>query len=607
MGNSLPIVVDRPTDDPRLGYEKYVEAIVEAIRGGSRNASRFTIGLFGPWGSGKSSILQAIKRELESEASSGNDADLGVVYFDAWRYEKTNGVSLALLTEMWRTVAQLRSNASAAGYQAWSEIGAAVKGLIAGTSIEMGNPIGKITWSGKEYQRPDEVVPRSGLSRNPEELSLFNSYDMLQEELSKHNKRLVVLVDDLDRCLPENVMNVLESVNTFMDVEGIVFVMALDRDYLIQAIEHYYSSDGNSRVNAAKFLEKIIQIPFSIPTADFGTEAELEDLLPEQWKNIKEVEHLEGDSIKVITDIIKGALRSNPRQAKRFINSFMLISHMNQQYLNKQGNKAQTISSLLYLLGLQLAWPTVYERLVRELNELPEASRTSKEMIISLDIFNTFVLSGEDDDRTIEDEDSESLAKQFMISTNEIEGLRKYVRKLANIPVDAARNLVRFSQDVTVGASSSNNNGDSGSGYCQLQYDNAPNDLRDLYDTVRRRIDDMVEGWKSDVERVQRDRYYGYFIKGGRSFCSIEALRIRVKKLYLMLPLNPDAFKEANPKDWSDSRFEDMSEKGHWGNGDLRMILRPEDMKDGQLKEDIAMLLQETVKKAYTEVGGTLG
>ena len=50
-----------------------------------------------------------------------------------------------------------------------------------------------------------------------------------------------------------------------------------------------------------------------------------------------------------------------------------------------------------------------------------------------------------------------------------------------------------------------------------------------------------------------------------------------------------------------------MSEKGHWGNGDLRMILRPEDMKDGQLKEDIAMLLQETVKKAYTEVGGTLG
>ena len=76
--------------------------------------------------------------------------------------------------------------------------------------------------------------------------------------------RLVVFVDDLDRCLPEKAIEVLEALKLFLDVEGWVFVLALDAEAIQNAIRHRYQGD----VKAREYLKKIVQVPFILPPID---------------------------------------------------------------------------------------------------------------------------------------------------------------------------------------------------------------------------------------------------------------------------------------------------------------------------------------------------
>ena len=78
MSDPIPIISDVPRDDPGLGFAEYAEALADAIRGG--NPAQFTIGIYGQWGSGKSSLLNAIAKNLS------RSSDVIPVLFDAWRY-----------------------------------------------------------------------------------------------------------------------------------------------------------------------------------------------------------------------------------------------------------------------------------------------------------------------------------------------------------------------------------------------------------------------------------------------------------------------------------------------------------------------------------------
>ncbi|MET0885769.1 MAG: P-loop NTPase fold protein, partial [Mycetocola sp.] len=83
------IVADVPTAHPGLGFEDYASALAEAISSADR--PQFTVGLYGKWGSGKSSLLRAMQRLL------GDAPRVIAVEFDAWRYQRTQEIVLPLL------------------------------------------------------------------------------------------------------------------------------------------------------------------------------------------------------------------------------------------------------------------------------------------------------------------------------------------------------------------------------------------------------------------------------------------------------------------------------------------------------------------------------
>jgi hypothetical protein len=323
LSDPLPIVADVPSQDPRLGFSEYVDALADAIRGGE--PPQFTIGLYGAWGSGKSSLLAALAQTL-ARPSSG----VLPVLFDAWRYERVDHIVVPLLHRICSAASDAGANDLAKTFK--RALGALIGSLkfnVGAVSIDPSS--GKAAWDGSALAPLDAAFsqPFAALQEVPGALK---------------GTRIAVLIDDLDRCSPENVVTVLEAINLVMDVPGIIFVLALDYDVLVDAVANRYP-----HVSGHAFVEKIIQLPFRVPPLDVSGEDFLQDLIP-NWSRLSN--SLPDAVVRCSADIAELGLRRNPRQIKRFVNSFLVIDRI---------MRARSISVdyelLAATIALQLAWP----------------------------------------------------------------------------------------------------------------------------------------------------------------------------------------------------------------------------------------------------------
>lgn len=320
----MPILTDLPIDAPRLGFEKYVTAIAAAIRGGS--PAQYTIGLYGPWGKGKSSILRGIEQELK------NESGITTVNFDAWRYEKAPDLIVPLVWRMRKVIDEKRS--------ALKVLATALRSL-------------EVEFSGVTLRQG----PQKSELTDDRFLSALDALSTLGESLDS-KQRIVVLVDDLDRCSPGRVMDVIESIRILMDVPGFVFVLAIDYEVLKRAIQAQYEN-----VDADQFIEKIVQVPFRIPELS-GSEGSLVATIVPGWENLQRTWFV---SIKTsdMDGIAKGALRGNPRQIKRVINSAMLARH-----INWSADSEDEVRLLLASLAMQQRWPDEFGEMIVAIERL---------------------------------------------------------------------------------------------------------------------------------------------------------------------------------------------------------------------------------------------
>lgn len=134
----------------------------------------------------------------------------------------------------------------------------------------------------------------------------------------KRNKRVVIFIDDLDRCLPEKALEILEAIKTFMDVEGCIFIIGIDKrviSYIVRQKYKNYDEKGESVedlvfLNGENYLEKIIQLSFQLPPIE---KDDLDDF-------IHELTDTDEEFYDKYFDIIKAGTKPNPRKVKRLIN-----------------------------------------------------------------------------------------------------------------------------------------------------------------------------------------------------------------------------------------------------------------------------------------------
>ena len=184
-------------------------------------------------------------------------------------------------------------------------------------------------------------------------------------------KRLVVLIDDLDRCSPKRIVENLEAIKLFLNVDKTAFVIAADKAIITDAVYSVYTTSlGNRTLEEKKdlgrdYLEKLIQVPYSLPrlsTMEVETyinmllcksclkESEFEELRLKfqdfitqnkngifDWEKISPL--IKNDEIKnkiqplanfmaPVSDIIASSMEGNPRLIKRFLNAYELRSNL---------------------------------------------------------------------------------------------------------------------------------------------------------------------------------------------------------------------------------------------------------------------------------------
>ncbi len=338
-----------------------------------------TVGVLGDWGSGKTSLLKMTAERL------GAVEGYVVVSFSPWRYEAYEDVKAALmdavLTEVGKHLPEAdEEKASLLGrlrekvlrmmagpVAAGRVLAPAVGTVIAaheGWSPELGAAAGTAVVAGVEAAATQQVA---AVKTELPGLAVMDSVSNFRDEFERlvdgldTVKAVVVLIDDLDRCLDDTVIDVFEAIRLFLQVSSTAFVIAANREIVQAAVERRYPAAREGDAALGKdYLEKIIQVEVTVPplaAAEAETYLNLlfadRRLAPDQMNAIREATaahrrqgqfavamnfgiardvlatvsaELQSDFTIAnrIAPTLSRGLRGNPRQLKRFLNTLVL-------------------------------------------------------------------------------------------------------------------------------------------------------------------------------------------------------------------------------------------------------------------------------------------
>ncbi|WP_084157120.1 KAP family P-loop NTPase fold protein [Haematomicrobium sanguinis] len=350
---SYPLFLDEPTDVDLLSFDAVASTVVDALL--DPRLDPIALGLSGSWGSGKTSVLRLIAQQLRVE---GEDLPSRIVIeTDPWKYDPQLGIKESLIGEI---LAELEAALPAEGTGAKSK--AIVQRLL--KRIDWTKAIKLAAKSAITVTLPsldgvlELVKPKQEEGKeNPEPITDMVQFrtefrDLLKSEDLKQIRNVVVLVDDLDRCLPDTVVETLETIRLFLSVPKMSFVIAADEERVADAIATRYptapEASAGEETPAQLYLHKIVQTSVPVPAlSDFDAEAylvllQIRSLVePDEYAQIvadvsearrgavalETVASLQKDAFVEqrnnaarIRPIVHEKTKGNPRRIKRFLN-----------------------------------------------------------------------------------------------------------------------------------------------------------------------------------------------------------------------------------------------------------------------------------------------
>ena len=421
------ILSDNETKLDLLNNQAIAKTIVSIIKDSKESVS---IGVHGDWGAGKSSILLMVETLLNSEdkKSDTEDDDLdwdewafeepddadeteseepitGTITsrFNSWQYQGFEDAKIALMS----TVVKALQKEAKSYYKKhpvkgalkkleetckniWRNIDklSLVKNVAKiGVSVATGTAPLALLNIGTQYaegvftddKKRDEFISKAGalLKNSSSEVSSYKEMAEFRanyKDLFKaaHIEKLVVLIDDLDRCLPKVAIETLEAVRMFLSMENTVFIIAADDSMIRYSVKEYFprvlEKEGEESTKSIdynqfseKYLEKLIQVPIHIPRigikeaqmyvlllmiqSQTGESKELEHLadaviekLSKPWAleplTPEKIKEIMGDKYETVIEKVKIAKSidkilakntdGNPRNIKRFVNMLLI-------------------------------------------------------------------------------------------------------------------------------------------------------------------------------------------------------------------------------------------------------------------------------------------
>lgn len=399
-----------------LFYKPYADLIKEIVEEEEYNP--LTIGIFGLWGAGKSTLLNMIKDSIDTQ-------NVECIEINAWMFEGYEDAKTALIESLLQTIESNKKFTDKAGDEIkallkrvnWLKLGTKTISLGAPllASIGIANPLPLLlnvaTDIVSDKSKMAETISNAanGVENirenylNEKEKNTVENIRQFKNEFERmlektEIKNLVVLIDDLDRCNPDRIIETLEAIKLFLSVKNTTFIIAADENVIQYAIKKKYPKEHNYDPEISQeYIEKIIQLPIYIPELSskdienyllllicqkYLKEQAFLDLLnkiydskilisektitlselntiintiaePKFKKDLEPEFKKDIEIINQIKDIIAYTLKGNPRQAKRFLNTFMTKKKLAENYFGEDID-IKVLTKLLVLQKLDV-------------------------------------------------------------------------------------------------------------------------------------------------------------------------------------------------------------------------------------------------------------
>lgn len=357
---STSSIIDIPKkagDKDQLGIDAYKKGLTSFINSAQ---TPLTIAIQGEWGSGKTSLMNAIKHDLCDSNSKFHG-----IWINTWEY--------SLLTDEYTTMTNIIQGIIASVI---SELSKDKNQDLQALKSKAVNFFKAATRGATKFGANALTAGVAGdatdafFESTEKQSSLRDLHSELQEQINisvdknKDIKGFLFFIDDLDRINPPVAVQILELLKNIFDLENCIFILAIDYEVVVKGLEPKFGKKTTENEREFRsFFEKIIQLPFTMPIGQYRVnDLIIDNLIKLQYFNDGE---LTPEISDVIVDISNLTVGSNPRAIKRLLNSLSLVKSIMLAVENESKPTAFEQLINIGVFSIQIAYPLLFRVLER--------------------------------------------------------------------------------------------------------------------------------------------------------------------------------------------------------------------------------------------------
>jgi uncharacterized protein YjbI with pentapeptide repeats len=355
------------TDDiaihPILDFNLYRDAIVNIVK---NSYPKFTMGIFGDWGAGKTTLINSIDKALQTEK------DLIIVRLEAWRYKREQFALVSML----KTIAyalpaekqfeDLRQKLETSAINFLKKTPDILTSIIT-KYVSEEDEISQEMFDSFKKEFNSKIQLIAELDRDA---VYFDGFEEIRKEIKNLRLdnpafRIIVFVDDLDKCSPKKALEILEFIRVFHDIEGFIYIIGMSQDMMVKLSD---IENNETSIEGEHYIKNLIQVPITLPKWSNQDIVKLvrdfikKGMIHERFKEV----------VDKNIELISVAVDNNPREIKRFLNNFIVAYEI---FSSKKNFEAKNLifsskknfeaKELLVIQAIHLRWNKFYNILVK--------------------------------------------------------------------------------------------------------------------------------------------------------------------------------------------------------------------------------------------------
>jgi KAP family P-loop domain len=332
-GDHHHFVSDEPIDgaaQDRFNRAPFAKRIADTIAR-RPDSSSLVIGVFGPWGDGKTSVLKMMEEALEQYD------DVVVIRFNPWHFQSEDQLVKGFFNTLAAGLDQKLHNVTERIGQAIGQYGSLLS-------------LASVTLAGAVALRPGDAA--KGLGEAMSNVSLDTLKSRIEGFLVEAGKRVVILVDDIDRLDRNETHSIFKLVKLSASFKQTAYVLAFDDEIVSAALGERYGAGGQAAGRA--FLEKIVQVPLHLPPTERLSIRSLASEGIDAALRVSEIALGQEDVDAFGRHFIDGLepAMKTPRVAKLYTNALLFALPLLKGDVN--------IMNLMLLEGIRVLYPRLY-------------------------------------------------------------------------------------------------------------------------------------------------------------------------------------------------------------------------------------------------------